>query len=143
MPDRKPNPEPASRHETKTCASCGRTMTWRKKWERNWDVVRFCSDACRGKKRGPGDAELEQAILELLRARGREKTICPSEAARMVAASHPPHQPSEDREPWRELMEPAQAAARRLAARGTILITQNGHRVDPSTAKGPIRLRLA
>ena len=37
----------------KTCVTCGRPFTWRKKWEAVWDEVRFCSDACRsgGKKR--------------------------------------------------------------------------------------------
>ncbi len=31
----------------KTCAACGRPFAWRKKWARDWDQVRFCSDACR------------------------------------------------------------------------------------------------
>jgi hypothetical protein len=31
----------------KTCQSCGRPFAWRKKWERVWDEVRYCSDACR------------------------------------------------------------------------------------------------
>jgi hypothetical protein len=35
----------------KPCAACGRTMTWRKAWAKNWDEVRYCSDACR-KARG-------------------------------------------------------------------------------------------
>jgi hypothetical protein len=38
-------------------------------------------------------------------------------------------------------MEPARAAARRLVAAGKVQITQGGHVVDPSTAKGPIRVR--
>lgn len=37
---------------TKTCAACGRPFTWRKKWERDWENVRFCSDACRRKGGG-------------------------------------------------------------------------------------------
>lgn len=77
------------------------------------------------------DAQLEAAILQLLHARARGATICPSEAARAVA-------PDE----WRELMEPARRAARRLMAAGTVEITQAGRVVDPSTAKGPIRVRL-
>ena len=32
---------------TKTCASCGLPFAWRKKWERDWDNVKFCSDRCR------------------------------------------------------------------------------------------------
>ena len=37
---------------TKTCAACGLSFTWRKKWARDWEVVKFCSDRCRGKGRG-------------------------------------------------------------------------------------------
>jgi hypothetical protein len=40
---------------SKPCAVCGRPMTWRKKWAKNWDEVKVCSDACR-KKRGASDA---------------------------------------------------------------------------------------
>lgn len=32
---------------SKTCAACGRPMTWRKRWARIWSQVRFCSEACR------------------------------------------------------------------------------------------------
>lgn len=35
---------------TKVCAACGRPFTWRKKWEKNWDSVKYCSDACRQRK---------------------------------------------------------------------------------------------
>lgn len=34
----------------KICATCGRPFKWRKKWERVWDEVKFCSDRCRMKK---------------------------------------------------------------------------------------------
>jgi hypothetical protein len=37
---------------SKPCTRCGRTMTWRRAWARNWDSVRYCSDACRSKKGG-------------------------------------------------------------------------------------------
>ncbi len=33
---------------SKPCVACGRAMTWRKRWARSWDEVKFCSDACRG-----------------------------------------------------------------------------------------------
>jgi hypothetical protein len=39
-------------------------------------------------------------------------------------------------------MEPARQAARRLVARGEVKILQRGRRVDPSNAKGPIRIAL-
>ncbi len=32
---------------TKTCATCGRPFTWRKKWARDWENVRYCSERCR------------------------------------------------------------------------------------------------
>ncbi|HDR27957.1 DUF2256 domain-containing protein [Rhodovulum sp.] len=32
---------------TKTCASCGRPFAWRRKWAKDWDQVRYCSDRCR------------------------------------------------------------------------------------------------
>ena len=136
MPDRKPKREEQHReHASKTCAACGRTMTWRKAWAKNWDEVKFCSDGCRKGGVRPVDQRLHEAILELLRARGAGKTICPSEAARAVAGS-------EERAEWEPLMEPARAAARRLVAQGSVVIMQGGHIVDASTAKGPIRLRL-
>jgi hypothetical protein len=31
----------------KTCVACGRPFAWRKKWERVWEEVRFCSERCR------------------------------------------------------------------------------------------------
>ena len=139
MPDRKPKREVTSdEHAAKTCASCGRRMEWRKSWARNWDEVKYCSDACRSRRGGGTDAAtgkaLEEAILRLLQERSAGKTICPSEAARAVGG--------EERAAWDALMEPARAAARRLVAAGRIVITQGGQVVDPSTAKGAIRLRL-
>jgi hypothetical protein len=34
----------------KPCATCGRPFAWRKKWERVWDEVKYCSDRCRLRK---------------------------------------------------------------------------------------------
>ncbi|MCD2188673.1 DUF2256 and DUF3253 domain-containing protein [Actinomycetospora soli] len=116
--------------EEKTCATCGRRIEWRKKWARDWENVRYCSDACRRHRPGDTDRALETTIVELLDRRAAGKTICPSEAAKQVGGDD-----------WRDLMEPARRAARRLVDAGTIEITQQGHVVDPSTAKGPIRLR--
>ncbi|WP_411698513.1 DUF3253 domain-containing protein [Conyzicola sp.] len=114
----------------KTCASCGRRIGWRAAWAKNWDDVRYCSDACRARKVTATDRELEASILRLLADRAATATACPSEAARAIGG-----------ESWRDLMEPARRAARRLVAQGEIDITQGGSVVDPSTARGPIRLR--
>ncbi|WP_286705913.1 DUF2256 domain-containing protein [Flavobacterium sp. 38-13] len=32
---------------TKTCIHCGLSFTWRKKWKKDWDNVRYCSERCR------------------------------------------------------------------------------------------------
>ena len=32
---------------TKICARCGRPFSWRRKWARDWEQVRYCSEACR------------------------------------------------------------------------------------------------
>jgi hypothetical protein len=114
---------------SKTCAVCGRTITWRKKWARDWDEVRYCSQACR--RHGlTADQDLEVQILALLQDRAAGATICPSEIARAVGGDE-----------WRDRMEPVRQAARRLVAAGEVEITQGGRVVDPSTAKGPIRIR--
>ncbi|WP_082665439.1 DUF2256 domain-containing protein [Pseudoalteromonas sp. H105] len=31
----------------KTCPVCNRDFTWRKKWQRDWDNVIYCSERCR------------------------------------------------------------------------------------------------
>lgn len=125
---------------TKPCAVCGRTITWRKKWERDWEGVRYCSDACRRRARSGSasdvDAALEASLERLLDARSSSSSVCPSEAARAVAGER-----GLEGEAWRDLMEPSRAAARRLVAAGRAQITQGGAVVDPDTAKGPIRVR--
>ena len=114
----------------KICASCGREITWRKKWARDWAAVRFCSDGCRRRRTTSTDEALEAAVRSLLAGRSSDATICPSEAARAVSP-----------EGWRALMEPARAAVRRLVAAGEVDVVQGGRVVDPSTAKGPIRIK--
>ncbi|WP_156681611.1 DUF2256 domain-containing protein [Sphingomonas profundi] len=44
---------------TKDCASCHRPFAWRKKWARDWEQVRYCSDRCRaaGAKTDPNAAD--------------------------------------------------------------------------------------
>lgn len=115
---------------SKVCARCGRRFAWRRKWARDWEAVRFCSQRCRATRDGGEGERLEQAILALLAQRAAGATICPSEAARALGEDD-----------WRARMEPSRAAARRLAAQGLVEVLQRGQRVDPDTARGPIRLR--
>ncbi len=117
--------------EEKYCTVCGRRIEWRRKWARDWENVRYCSAACRRRGLGDDDRRLEALILEMLSARSRGATLCPSEVARRL-----------DADEWRVHMEAARSAARRLVVQGRIEVTQKGRVVDPSTARGPIRLRL-
>jgi hypothetical protein len=64
--------------------------------------------------------------MRLARARGPDRSFCPSEAARAVA------------EDWRDLMP----EIRRVAATLPLTATRGGVPCDPLTAGGPIRLRL-
>ena len=35
---------------SKICIICHRPFTWRKKWEKNWDTVKYCSKKCQKHK---------------------------------------------------------------------------------------------
>ena len=79
----------------------------------------------------PDAAEVQRVVLDLVDRRGPGRTICPSEAARALAGD----------DGFRELMPAVRAAARVLAARGEVEVTQGGRVVDVESARGPIRLR--
>jgi hypothetical protein len=36
-----------SERPSKICVTCGKPFAWRKKWERDWEGVKYCSDRCR------------------------------------------------------------------------------------------------
>ena len=118
--------------EDKFCKVCGRRMEWRAAWADCWDEVKTCSSGCRKRGLRREDSELEEALRQLLEERGGQKTICPSELARQRYGEGE----------WRAQMEPVRMAARRLVVKGQAEILQKNQVVDPSTAKGPIRVRL-
>ncbi|NNK88962.1 MAG: DUF2256 domain-containing protein [Flavobacteriaceae bacterium] len=35
---------------SKICPVCNRPFVWRKKWEKNWNNVKYCSEKCRMEK---------------------------------------------------------------------------------------------
>lgn len=39
---------------SKPCAACSKPFTWRKKWERDWENVKVCSDRCRAALKAQG-----------------------------------------------------------------------------------------
>lgn len=124
---------PTTYSAEKHCVSCGRCIEPRRRWRKHWSQVRFCSHFCRKRGVNATDLRLERAILDLLSSRAADATICPSEAARAVAADGD----------WRGLMEPARRAARRLTHSGRVRILQKGSVVDPANFRGPIRIRKA
>lgn len=65
--------------------------------------------------------------MALARARGTEKSFCPSEVARLFG------------DDWRALMPRVREVAKALP----LVATQKGHPVDIATTRGAIRLRLA
>lgn len=73
--------------------------------------------------------------MALLRGWAKGGTICPSEAARAVTGE-------DDAEAWRGMMERTRMAARRLVASENVVMMQKGRVVDPSNARGPVRIRL-
>ena len=97
---------------------------------RDWEAVRYCSDACRRRGVSLSDRMLEASILALLDDRPAGATILVSDAARAVGADR-----------WQELAEPSRRAARRLVVAGQIDMLQHGAVVDASTTKGPFELR--
>lgn len=75
--------------------------------------------------------DVAKKILELVRRRGKDKTICPSEVARAL-----------DEQDWRPLMKDVRREAAELARKGRIDVLQKGKVVDIARARGAIRLRL-
>jgi uncharacterized protein DUF3253 len=72
---------------------------------------------------------LAATIRTLLRHRDPDRTICPSDAARVVGGAG-----------FRRLMPLVREVAAELADEGGIEVRQRGEPVDLRTAKGPVRL---
>ncbi len=117
----------------KVCQLCGRSFEFRKKWEKNWEEIKFCSDRCRQSNKGQSKKNIldyKAKIVALLKERSNGKTICPSDIL------------SGEEKQIKEVMETVRQAARLLADEHIIEITQSGRAIDPSTFRGPIRLKL-
>jgi len=75
------------------------------------------------------DQRLAATVRALLRHREPTSTICPSDAARVVAGDR-----------FRTVMDDARRVAAGLRDAGVVVTTQKGDAVDPLTASGPIRI---
>jgi hypothetical protein len=80
---------------------------------------------------------IEDAILALCAARGPEKTICPTDAAKAFAQSR-----GEDDLGWRNWLAHVRTAAVGLARQGRLVIYRKGKPVDPDDFRGVYRLGL-
>lgn len=74
---------------------------------------------------------VREAILALTAERGVGKTICPTDAARLVSEKH-----------FQRVIKDVRAEAVRLAKAGHISIYRKGKPVDPDEFKGVYRLGL-
>jgi hypothetical protein len=75
-------------------------------------------------------ARVEATIDALARHRAPDRTICPSDAARVVGGSS-----------WRRRMDLVRQVAAEMAERGLIDVTQRGVVVTDAVWHGPVRLR--
>lgn len=75
--------------------------------------------------------DIAGTILATATERGREKSTCPSEIARMLFPRD-----------WRNRMEKIHEVAIELHNQGKVLITQKGSPVDIEKIKGPIRIKV-
>ena len=81
------------------------------------------------------ELEIEETIVALATARGPDKTICPSEAARAIAGNDP--------EAWSRLMPAIRRIAVRMMKAGRIVIRRKGKPVDPDDFRGIYRISVA
>lgn len=95
----------------------------------NWEQLRYCSAACRRQAGATIHRLVERCIVALLAERRPQASICPSDAARQVFG-----------EQFRAHMEDVRNAARRMAGRDEVVVTQRGARIDPATMRGPVRI---
>ncbi|MEE4117788.1 MAG: DUF3253 domain-containing protein [Paracoccaceae bacterium] len=77
------------------------------------------------------DDRIAAVLADLALRRGRGKSFCPSEAARVLA------------DDWRSLMPRVRRVAGEMQRRGDLQATRGGVAVDPEETGGPIRLGLS
>ena len=75
--------------------------------------------------------DISAAILSVATQRGKEKSTCPSEVARILFPGD-----------WRKHMKDVVDTAIVLHNQGKIMITQKGIPVDVDRIKGPVRIKI-
>ncbi len=46
----------------KLCETCNKEYTWRKKWKKNWEEVKYCSEKCKRNKKQKANAYSSSSI---------------------------------------------------------------------------------
>lgn len=115
----------------KVCARCGRPFAWRKKWARDWEHVKYCSDACRRGSAAIG-AAVDAAVMAVLDGRREGSSLGLDEIARALEPKR-----------WRDRVDDVRAAAVRLALARRIVVTQGGRVIEPLLAEGSIQIQKA
>ncbi|MFM7165544.1 MAG: DUF2256 domain-containing protein [Planctomycetaceae bacterium] len=61
----------------KICLTCSRPFQWRRRWARDWDNVKYCSERCRRSKPAgtliPGESPADQKHPATQPARNRSR----------------------------------------------------------------------
>ena len=79
-----------------------------------------------------GRTAIKKKILQTAIERGKGKSTCPSEIARMMFPDD-----------WRRHMVEVREVTVELQRQGKVIITQKGEPVDIDHIKGPIRISIA
>ena len=113
--------------DIKHCSSCGRPFEKQKRFEKNWDEIKYCSAKCRKERLESKQLELEEFILKKLQS---VSNICPSQITTEFYGE----------EKMKQMMEPIRCACRRLHLANKLKITQKKKTVSSLNFRGPIRV---
>lgn len=102
---------PETKSELEICAVCGRRLENASIWGPGWLTSRYCSESCSERRLADLDFRLQEAILLMLGRRPRGHSVSAAEVAKFL-----------DPLGWRSLMVRTHNAARRLAARGMLVV---------------------
>ena len=116
-------------------------FTLSRRWRGIASTVNEPSKSTDGDVRPKPDDPLAVLILSLVAARGADKSICPSEAARAFAEQRA--KPGDPPDVWRRYLTAVRQQALHLARAGRLVILRKGVAQDPhAPIKGVIRLSL-
>ena len=95
----------------KKCVSCGLSFSFRRKFKKNWEEVKYCSKKCRKNKLQNSDKELEDFILDFSRGPCPPRVTQARTISRTYFGIH-----------WKKFHQRVLAAIRRLSHRNILII---------------------